>query len=179
MWTAPLARAPTALLVMCLAAWPGNALSASPLPEPSRSETTSQSDDERSLLPKTLIYVSVASLIDLSIGYVVSGGLATGAAIAVVNSASGWVLYHLHENAWAAVASRDPSSLDITVTRTATFTVANSIRLLGIGLLFTQSVATSVEFLVLNALGDASAYVVTDRIWSYVVSSQAQATSRP
>jgi uncharacterized membrane protein len=179
MCTAPLARAPTALLVMCLAAWPGNASSAPPLPEPSRSEATSANDDERSLLPKTLIYVSVASLIDLTIGYVVSGGLATGTAIAVVNSASGWVLYHLHETAWAAAAPPDPSSADIAVTRTATFTAANSIRLLGIGLLFTQSVATSVGFLVLNAAGDAGAYVVTDRIWSYVVSPQATATGRP
>src|ERR1700739_2201597 len=138
MWTAMQVRAPAGLVAMCLAAWPANVSSAPLLPEPIRAEATSANDDERSLLPKTLIYVSVASLIDLSIGYVVSGGLATGTAIAVVNSASGWVLYHLHENAWAAVAPRDPSSADISVTRTATFTAANSIRLLGIGLLFTQ-----------------------------------------
>ncbi len=165
-----------ALLLM---AWPRSPAAQTARPISGQVAATEKAGDGPSLLPKTLIYITVASLTDLAIGYVVTGGLATGTAIAVVNSTSGWALYHLHETAWAAAEGNAPETERVTVEKTGTFTVANSVRLLGIGLLFTQNVVLSVEFLVLNALGDAGSYIATDRIWAYVGSPGAEMPSAP
>jgi uncharacterized membrane protein len=54
-------------------------------------------------------------------------------------------------------------------TRTATFAVANVLRLFGVGMLFTGDVVLSGTFVVLDGVGEAAAYVVTDGIWTYVV----------
>ena len=138
---------------------------AAPRALPAEPEPERLAEADASPLSKTIVYAGVASLFDLGVGYVVGGGLATGTAIAVVNSASGWLLYHVHERIWGSSAWAEVPSEQLTPVKTMTFTVANGVRLLGLGLAVTGSVAWSAAFLMLNALGDSASYIVTDRIW--------------
>ncbi len=52
------------------------------------------------------------------------------------------------------------------VDKTATFTAANSIRLLGIGLLAAQNPVVAAGALAFNVISDTAAYIVTDRVWA-------------
>ncbi len=122
-------------------------------------------DTATEVLPKTITYGVMAAAIDVAIGSFITGGVVAGTAMAVVASTSNWLLYQAHEMAWA---SAGPTDQPLT-TKTATFAVANTLRLFGVGLLFTQDVALSATFVVLDALAEGGAYVVTDRVWTYVV----------
>ncbi len=139
----------------------------------------SQSDGEPSVLPKAVIYATAASLFDIAVGYFVGGGLTTGTATALVNATSGWLLYYVHEDIWATEVPLDPPPRDLAVAKTATFTLANSLRLLGLGVVVAQNPAVSAGFLALNAVSDVAAYVVTDRIWTLLSARKIAAAVTP
>ncbi len=149
-----------ALMAMTLAAHPASARSV-----PLQPDAASLSDADSSL-PRTLIYASVASLFDITVGYIVDGGFATGTAIAFFDTTSGWLLYYVHEKIWAAEVPLDPAPAGMVVDKTATFTAANSIRLLGIGLLAAQNPVVAAGALAFNVISDTAAYIVTDRVWA-------------
>ena len=159
-----------ALLLVCMALWSGVASAQSAAPEPAP-----LAESATSLLPKTILYAGVASLMDVAIGTVVTGDVVTGTGLAVVASASGWLLFQVHEMAWAALAPNEQASENLMLTKTATFTAVNAIRLFSVGMLFTQNVVASLSFVALDAVGDAGSYVVTDRIWAYFVPSSVAA----
>jgi uncharacterized membrane protein len=113
---------------------------------------------------KTLTFLSLASINDFAFGYMF-GGLVGGSGMILANLTTGWGLYHVHEVAWGESGHYVSLPDDTTGMRTTTFTVVNSARIFGLGLLLTGNAAISAGFVVFNALGDAVAYVVTDRIW--------------
>jgi uncharacterized membrane protein len=117
------------------------------------------------VLPKTITYGVMGALIDVGVGTIITGDLVTGTAMAVVGSTSSWLLYQVHEMAWAQLGPADQS----VSTKTATFTVANVLRLFGVGMAFTGDIVLSGTFVVLDGIAESGAYVVTDRIWKYVV----------
>jgi uncharacterized membrane protein len=122
-------------------------------------------DNAAQVLPKTIIYGVMGAAIDVAIGSFITGDVVSGTAMAVVASGSNWLLYQVHEMAWNQLEPADHS----VATRTATFAVANVLRLFGVGMLFTGNVVLSGTFVVLDGVGEAAAYVVTDGIWTNVV----------
>lgn len=122
-------------------------------------------DNAVEVLPKTIIYGVMAAAIDVAIGSVITGDVVSGTAMAVVASGSGWLLYQVHEMAWAEL---EPGGQSMAM-RTETFTVANVLRLFSVGMLFTGDVVLSGTFVVLDGVGEAAAYMATDGIWSYIV----------
>ena len=114
---------------------------------------------------KTLTFLSLASINDFGFGYAF-GSLAAGGAMVAANLTTGWGLYYLHEQAWIASDPEGKLREDTTAVRTATFTVANSARIFGLGMLLTGSPVISGGFVVFNAVGDAAAYAITDRLWT-------------
>jgi len=162
-----------ALLLVCMALWSGVASAQTAPPEPAP-----LAENATSLLPKTIIFAAVASLMDVAVGSIVTGDVVTGTAVAVVAASSGWLLFQVHEMAWARLAPNDQESENRVVTKTATFTAANSIRLFTVGMLFTQNILVSLSFVALDAVADAGSYVVTDRIWAFFVPPPV-APSRP
>ena len=117
------------------------------------------------VLPKTITYGVAAAAIDVAIGSIITGNVVSGTAMAVAASTSGWLLYQVHEMAWAQLQPLDQP----VATKTATFTVTNALRLFGVGMLFTSDVVLSGTFVVLDGVGEAAAYVATDGVWTYVV----------
>jgi uncharacterized membrane protein len=151
----------TVLSLVWMAVWSGVA-SAQPAPP---APPAPLADNAVAVLPKTITYGVMAAAIDVAIGSVITGNVVTGTAMAAVATTSSWLLYQVHEMAWAQLEPADQS----VPTKTVTFTVANTVRLFGIGMLFTQNVALSVSFVVLDGVGEAAAYVLTNRVWTYVV----------
>jgi len=127
---------------------------------------------------KTLSFLSLASVNDFGFGYLF-GGLATGGAMVVANFTTGWELYYLHETAWATSGHVAALPEDTTALRTASFTVVNSARIFGLGLLITGNPIISGGFVVVNAVGDAAAYVVTDKLWPQLSSGMPASESVP
>jgi uncharacterized membrane protein len=166
------------LLLICVALWSGET-AAQPVPTmaPPSPQAAPLTQSAASLLPKTILYAVVASGVDVAIGSLITGGVVTGTAMAVVASTSGWLLYQVHEMTWAALGPKDQTSDQMVLKKATTFTVANVARLFGVGMLFTQNVALSASFVVLDAIGDVASYVVTDRVWGYLVSTPAAATT--
>ena len=152
----------TALFLVWVAVWSGSACAQ---PTPPAATPAPLADNAVAVLPKTITYGVIAAAIDVAIGSVITGDVVTGTAMAAVGTTSSWLLYQVHEMAWAQMEPADGS----TPVKTATFTVANTIRLFGIGMMFTQNVALSVSFVVLDGVGEAAAYVLTNRIWTDVV----------
>src|SRR4051794_40906487 len=103
---APASKRRAALATMLLLAWmvlsPGmaRAQSAPPAPAP-------LIDTATEVLPKTITYGVMAAAIDVAVGSVITGGVVTGTAMAVVASTSSWVLYQVHEMAWASAGPTD------------------------------------------------------------------------
>jgi uncharacterized membrane protein len=114
---------------------------------------------------KTLTFLSLASINDFAFGYAF-GGLLTGGGMIVANLTTGWLLYYVHEKAWAKTLRFVELPQDNTGIRTGTFTVVNSARIFGLGLLITGKALISSGFVLFNAAGDAVAYAVTDRLWN-------------
>src|SRR3974377_1137304 len=104
-----------ALLLVCMTLWSGVASARSAAPEPAP-----LAESATSLLPKTIIYAAVASLVDVAIGAVVTGDVVTGTALAVAASTSGWLLFQVHEMAWAALVPNERESENLMLTKTAT-----------------------------------------------------------
>lgn len=160
----PVSKCPTSLVIMLCLVWmavwssPAGAQPAPPTPAP-------LVDNAAQVLPKTIIYGVMGAAIDVAIGSFITGDVVSGTAMAVVASGSNWLLYQVHEMAWNQLEPADHS----VATRTATFAVANVLRLFGVGMLFTGNVVLSGTFVVLDGVGEAAAYVVTDGIWTNVV----------
>lgn len=117
------------------------------------------------VLPKTMTYGVMGALIDVAVGSVITGDVVTGTAMAAVGSASNWLLYQVHEMAWAQLEPADQQ----VATKAATFTLANVLRLFGVGMLFTGDVVLSGTFVMLDGVAESGAYVVADRVWTYIV----------
>ena len=152
----------TAVFLVLMAAWSGLGRAQ---PTPSAPAPPPLEENAVQVLPRTITYGVIAVAIDVGIGTIITGDVVTGTAMAAVGSASNWLLYQVHEMAWAQLEPADGAMQ----AKTATFTAANILRLFGVGMLFTQNVALTVSYIVLDGIADTGAYVVTDRIWAYVV----------
>ena len=152
----------TLLLLGWMAVWSGFAYAQRTPPAPAPPPLT---DNAMEVLPKTITYGVMAAAIDVGIGTIITGDVVTGTAMAVVGSTSGWLLYQVHEMAWDQLALADQP----VATRTATFTVANVLRLFGVGMAFTGDVVLAGTLVVLDGVAESGAYVVTDWVWTYVV----------
>jgi uncharacterized membrane protein len=113
---------------------------------------------------KTFTFLSLASINDFAFGYAF-GGLLGGGAMIAANLTTGWALYYAHEVVWDQVARGPAAADDTSQTRTATFSVVNSMRIYGLGFILTGDHLLSSGFVLFNAAGDAVAYFVTDKWW--------------
>ena len=117
-------------------------------------------------LYKTFSYQTLSSLDDFAFGYFFGGGIAAGSLLVVANAVSELAVNYAHDLTWA-VASQDTglSEAETRTTRTATYTAINTIRVFGLGLLFTASAAVSLGYVAFNSAADAAVYAANDIVW--------------
>ena len=58
---------------------------------------------------KTLSFAAVHFTVAFTIGYLLTGSVLVGGAMALIEPACNTVAYHFHERAWARHAARHPS----------------------------------------------------------------------
>lgn len=58
-------------------------------------------------MTKTITFAAVHFTVAFSVGFLISGSVLVGGAIALVEPAINTVAYHVHERVWARVRDRD------------------------------------------------------------------------
>ncbi len=139
-----------ALMLLCVALWSAS-VSAQTAPAPPAAPPSPPSSE-------AMVYLSVSSLVNVAVGTLITGGVVSGTAIAVVNSVSGWALYQLNNVVWTELFPKEPPKL------TPTFLVANALRVVGVGYLFTQSAGAAIGYWLLSAAGEVVSFSLTNRI---------------
>lgn len=60
-------------------------------------------------MTKTLSFAAVHFSVAFGVGYLMTGSIWVGGAMALVEPAVNTVAYHLHEKVWKRIRSRDPA----------------------------------------------------------------------
>jgi uncharacterized membrane protein len=115
-------------------------------------------------MAKTLSFAAVHMSVAFGVGYAMTGSLAVGGALALVEPLANTVVYFFHDRAWA-LAGRGRSARD-DATRTLTFAILHMGVAFAVGYAVTGSVAIGGALALVEPLINTVAYFFHERIWS-------------
>jgi uncharacterized membrane protein len=117
-------------------------------------------------MTKTATFAAVHMGVAFGVGYAMTGSLALGGALALVEPMANTVAYHFHEKAWALPGRRGRPTTREDASKTVSFLAVHMGVAFAVGYAMTGSVAVGGALALVEPLVNTVAYFFHERAWS-------------